>query len=208
MSFSAYARKVRDPSLPYGRRVSALRSCVQLYRPIGFHATLSFLKEIAGGYDRDEAALLRALDALMASRAGWHADVRAYAATRRQAKRRGQRSPRPGERNPSNVPEHWYGAPDQAALHALKFWRRERPAKLLSERDPVAEMIRGCLDAALASNGSLSPDQRRTLADSAAELRRRVGTNLWYDDQPAYFRTLDLLKVARLLQIADRPAGP
>ncbi|MFG3422558.1 hypothetical protein ACIBTZ_24760 [Micromonospora sp. NPDC049460] len=43
MSFGAYARQVRDPALPHRRRVSALWSCVQLYRPIGLHATLSFL---------------------------------------------------------------------------------------------------------------------------------------------------------------------
>ncbi|MEV0805941.1 hypothetical protein [Micromonospora sp. NPDC050200] len=111
MSFSAYARTVRDVSLPHRRRVSALRSCVQLYRPLGFHATLSYLGEIAGPYDRDEAALLRALDALVASRRAWQADVRAYAEIRRQAKRRGRRSPRPVERNPNNGPDHWYGAP-------------------------------------------------------------------------------------------------
>ncbi|GAA0335455.1 hypothetical protein NE235_14725 [Actinoallomurus spadix] len=33
MSFGVHARKVRDTTLPYGRRVAALRSCVQLYRP-------------------------------------------------------------------------------------------------------------------------------------------------------------------------------
>jgi hypothetical protein len=68
VSFGNYARQVRDATLPHGRRVSALRSCVQLYRPIGFHATFSFLAQVAGPYDCDEAALLRALDALVASR--------------------------------------------------------------------------------------------------------------------------------------------
>ncbi|MET9301691.1 hypothetical protein ABZX66_20445 [Micromonospora aurantiaca] len=58
MSFSAFARRVRDPALPHQRRVSALRSCVQLYRPVGFEATLSFLEEVAGPFRRDEAALL------------------------------------------------------------------------------------------------------------------------------------------------------
>ncbi|PRX55837.1 hypothetical protein B0I32_12557 [Nonomuraea fuscirosea] len=55
MSFGAFARKVRDPALPH-RRVSALRSCVQLYRPIGFEATLSFLHAEAGPFRTDEAA--------------------------------------------------------------------------------------------------------------------------------------------------------
>src|SRR3954447_18745485 len=108
MSFGVYARKVRDAPLPYGRRVSALRSCVQLYRPIGFHASLSFLAEIAGPFVRDEASLLRALDVLAASRAEWHAAGRRYAAMRREAKRKGQRSPRPKDPNPDHFPRHWY----------------------------------------------------------------------------------------------------
>jgi hypothetical protein len=37
----------------------------------GFHATLGFLQELAGPFERDETALLRALDAVTASRAGW-----------------------------------------------------------------------------------------------------------------------------------------
>jgi hypothetical protein len=114
VSFGTYVRRVRNTELPYRHRVIALRSCVQMYRPIGFHATLSFLEEIAGPFDRDEAALLRALDALMASRASWHADLRDYAAERKLAKRRGQRSPRPTDPNPNGFPRRWYGAPGQA----------------------------------------------------------------------------------------------
>jgi hypothetical protein len=82
VSFGTYARKVRDATLPYRRRVSAFRSCVQLYQPIGFDASLSFLEEIAGPFQRDEASLLRALDALTASREDWQAEVREYAAMR------------------------------------------------------------------------------------------------------------------------------
>ena len=64
MSFGNFARQVRDPALPHRRRVAALRSCVQLYRPIGFEATLSFLHTKAGPFRTDEAALLRALAAV------------------------------------------------------------------------------------------------------------------------------------------------
>ncbi|TDC61603.1 hypothetical protein E1258_11015 [Micromonospora sp. KC207] len=74
MGFGTHARKVRDRSWPYGRRTSALLlSCVRLYRPIGFHATLGILEEMAGPYqqDQDEDALLRALDALAASEPEW-----------------------------------------------------------------------------------------------------------------------------------------
>lgn len=52
MSFGTHVRKVRNPVLPYQRRVQALRSCVQLYRPIGFQATLSVMQEIAGPITR------------------------------------------------------------------------------------------------------------------------------------------------------------
>jgi hypothetical protein len=110
MSFNNFARKVRDSALPYPHRVSALRSCVQLYSPIGFHATLSFLTEQAGPFPRDETALLRALDLLEISRAAWQAELREYATQRRQSKQRGQRSPRPTDPNPSH-PDRWYGAP-------------------------------------------------------------------------------------------------
>jgi hypothetical protein len=121
VSFSAYARHVRDSALPHRRRVSALRSCVQLYRTIGFHATLSFLSAVAEPFDHDEAALLRALDALSSSRTGWHTELREYAEERRAAKRQGQRRPDPNEPNPIRGPRCWYGAPRQAALHALTF---------------------------------------------------------------------------------------
>ncbi|AEB46592.1 hypothetical protein VAB18032_27596 [Micromonospora maris AB-18-032] len=75
--------------------MSALRSCVQLYRPIGFQTTLSFLDELAGPFHREEAALLRALDALSMSRDQRRTEFRRYAAARRAAKRRGHRSPHP-----------------------------------------------------------------------------------------------------------------
>jgi hypothetical protein len=201
VSFGTYARKVRNGTLPYGRRVSALRSCVQLYRPIGFHASLSFLEEIAGPFQRDEASLLRALDALTASRDSWQADAREYAAMRRQEKHRGQRSPRPKDPNPSNSPGHWYGATRQAALHALKFWRRSRLPAPLTPPDQLTENLNSCVVASLDSGGSLTPEQLRMLAYCVAELQRqRPGP---YDSDPmAYFRARDLLTVARLVEIA------
>ncbi|MFB9234065.1 hypothetical protein ACFFWC_00715 [Plantactinospora siamensis] len=206
MSFSAYARHVRNPALPHRRRVSALRSCVQLYRPIGFHATLSFLRVVAGPFERDEAALLRALDALSASRAGWHAELREYAVQRRAAKRRGERSPRPNDPNPNRGPGCWYGAPQQAAVHALAFWRRRRLPALLVWPDPIASQLDSCVTACLAAGGSLTPAQRQALAGAVGALRRRIQGSLWRDDQAAYFRTWGLLTVARHAQVATDAA--
>ncbi|MFC6595617.1 hypothetical protein [Kitasatospora paranensis] len=102
MSFGWHARRVADPALPLRVRVAALRSCVQLYRPLGFHGTLDRLAGVAGPYQRDEAALLRALEVLEADRAGWLAELEAYARARRSGKRCGRRVPAEGERNPND----------------------------------------------------------------------------------------------------------
>ncbi|MFY1616949.1 hypothetical protein [Micromonospora sp. WMMD736] len=206
MSFGTYARRVRNAELPYRQRVSALSSCVQLYRPIGFHATLSFLEEIAGPFDRDEAALLRALDALVASRTGWHADLREYAAERKLAKRRGQRSPHPTERNTNGFPRCWYGAPGRAALHAVRYWRQHEAPGLLAEPDSITLDLAACVTASLAAGGSLLSAEREVLSATVEALRQRMGSETWRNDSQAYYRAFDLLKVARHLEMAADPA--
>ncbi|MEV8513777.1 hypothetical protein [Dactylosporangium sp. NPDC051484] len=209
MSFSAYASLVRCPTPLYRYRLVAFRSCVQMYQPIGFHATLSYLEALAGPFERDEAALLRALDILCASRAAWHAALGEYAAQRRAAKRRGQRSPHPDDPNPNHAPRFWYGAPRQAAVHALTFWRRDRLPALLAWSDPIAAQIDSCVTACLATGGPLTPAERRHLADAVDVLQWRLQTGLWRDDRPAYFRTAGLLQVARLIRTAaDTPEVP
>jgi hypothetical protein len=202
VSFGTYARQVRNPALPYTRRVSALRSCVQLYRPIGFQATLSFLAEVAGPFQRDEAALLRALDALTTSRAGWLAEVCQYAETRRRAKRLGQRTPRPTDPNPNHFLGRWYGAARPAALHALRFWRQHRLPALLVVSDQVAEDLNSCVTAALASDGPLTLAQRQLLTATIDKLQTRVRSDLWHEDQRAYFRAWSLMIVARYVETA------
>ena len=202
MSFSSFARKVRDPSLPHQRRVLALRCCVHLYRPFGFYPTLAFLVDIAGPYQRDEAALLRALDTLIESRRAWQAEVRAYAETRRQAKRQGRRGPRPGARNPDHTPDHWYAAPQRAALHALGSWHRPFVPDPAAP-DRVGDAVRNCAAAALGSDGSLTPDQRRLLLDSIAKLRERLGRpDRFVNDGVAHKRDRDLLRLALLAAAA------
>jgi hypothetical protein len=204
MSFGTFARKVRDSSLPYGRRVSALGSCVQLYRPIGFQATLSFLEVQAGPFSRDEAALLRAIDVLEGSRALWQAELRVYADLRRRAKLEGQRAPRPDDMNP-NTPAHWYGARQEAALHALRFWRRRRLAALISANDSVAQDLNRCVSACLDSGGQLTSAQLQLLCDCVDRLEQRLRPEVWHDDQMQYFRYRDLLRVGRLLETATTP---
>lgn len=106
MSFTNHARRVRDTTLPFADRVCALRSCVSLYKPFGFLATLSHLRTHAGDFERDEDALLRALAAVEASRRAWHAEIERYAALRRAEKRRGARVP--ADSGPYR-PTRWYG---------------------------------------------------------------------------------------------------
>lgn len=131
MSYGTYARKVRDDSLPYGRRVNALASCVQLYRPLGYLATFGYLNHVAGPLRRDEAALLRALDTLTASRELWLAEMDAYASRRSEVKRLGRRTPRSSDANP-NLPACWYGDSRRAAIFTLGY--------LLEEPDRVAHV--------------------------------------------------------------------
>ncbi|RDI30922.1 hypothetical protein [Lentzea flaviverrucosa] len=121
MSFSSDTRKVLDDSLPLGRRVTALCYCLERYSPIGFHASLSFLRFVAGDFTRDPAALPRAMELLTSSYTAWQAELRAYAVLRRHAKRLGYRRPHPSAPNP-NQPSHWYGAPREGALHAVWVW--------------------------------------------------------------------------------------
>ncbi len=174
MSFAVDARKARNPDLPHGRRVSGLRSCVQRYHPLGFLATLSFLELLAGPYKEDERALLRAVEVLTESRERWKRAVDEYADTRREAKSRGERTPRPSDPNPSPAPDQWYGAAKYAALHALAF--RQLRGTLPPPTDDVAADVRTLVTATLSSGGQLTPDELSLLRDLTAELRRRMRT--------------------------------
>lgn len=121
MSFSSNARQVLDVTLPLNHRVTALRRCLHHYHPIGFEASFSFLWFVVGDFVRNPALLPAALEMLTVSHAAWQADRRAYEVVRRHAKRLGYRVPDPSVPNP-NRPAHWYGAPREAALHAVWVW--------------------------------------------------------------------------------------
>ncbi|MGB3441466.1 MAG: hypothetical protein WBA97_22185 [Actinophytocola sp.] len=174
MSFAVDARKARNTALPYGRRVAGLHSCVQRYHPLGFLATLSFLEQLAGPYRNDGEALLRAVDCLTNSRELWKSTVADYATHRREAKSRGERTPRPQDPNPSHAPDQWYGLSRQGARHALAF-RQDRDL-LPTAIDDVASDVLSLVTATLTKR-RLSDDQRSMLADLNAELRRRIRTS-------------------------------
>jgi hypothetical protein len=184
MGFGERARRVRDGSLAHGRRVAALCSCVSLYHPIGHRATLSFLAELAGPYQRHERALLRALAELEASRAVWRVEATAYANARLTQKRLGARVPPPGEPPPrGRLGGHWYAAVPEvsrrAAVHALKLWERDlRPD---FAQDEVRSVVRSCI----AAGGRLGDE----LADTVSSLRAQ-------DESEEVRRALILLRGA------------
>ncbi|MFI6992235.1 hypothetical protein [Nonomuraea wenchangensis] len=100
----------------------------------------------AGRFQQEESALLQALALVEASRAARQVAVRAYAARRREAKKRGRRAPRAGEIDPNvQANFYWYGAPREAALYALWFWRERRSAELTSPE--LVECVEECLRA-------------------------------------------------------------
>ncbi|MEV4641817.1 hypothetical protein AB0J80_31180 [Actinoplanes sp. NPDC049548] len=183
MSFGTYARKVRDRSLPYGRRVNALAGCVQLYRPIGYLATFAYLEHLAGPLRRDEYALLRAVDALATSRAVWLKELDAYAARRQAAKRAGRRSTRPSELNPSR-PACWYGDSRRAAVFTLGFLLRNQERSAHAEED-VVRLARSVLEAP----GDLSPARLEQVDLLRNRFERLQAASGWPDvDWPNWVR--------------------
>lgn len=153
--FKERARRVRDNGLMHGQRVAALCSCVRWYHPIGHRATLSFLAEVAGPYQRHEHALLRALDMLEASHSVWLTEIHAYTTRRTEEKHDGRSSPGRYDRQPVIAGGHWYETRPNisrlAALHALKLWETEHETA-----DPVVRaLVRDCV----ATAGRLPADR-------------------------------------------------
>ncbi|WP_093602580.1 hypothetical protein [Lentzea waywayandensis] len=159
MSFSSDTRKALDTSLPLSHRVSALRLCLWRYRPIGFNASFSFLQSVVGDFTRDPALLPAAVEMLTASHAAWQSDLRAYGVVRRHAKRLGYRVPYPSAPNPNKL-SHWYGAPREAALHAVWFWY---------SKGASADVDVHSLAAALVEHGRFTAGQREIFERVRAE---------------------------------------
>ncbi|GAA4958948.1 hypothetical protein [Actinoplanes utahensis] len=200
MSFGTDVRKVRDPSLPYGRRINALAQCVGQYAPIGFQATFGYLGQVAGRFHHEEAALLRAVGALDASRRLWLAEMRAYAVRRTEAKRRGHRIPHPRDGLPRG--DVWYGDRSAAARFALGYvLRRTAAGRPVRGRDADPDVL------ALAS-AVLDGDTRW---ERASDLRRRFGQvrrdTRAADDWSGWSRAGASLWVLHLIAEASRPPG-
>ncbi|WP_432994057.1 hypothetical protein [Dactylosporangium sp. CA-233914] len=190
MSFGTLARKVRAESLPYGRRVNALAGCVERYQPIGFHATFAYLEHRAGPIRRDEAALLRAIDLLPASRDPWLADLRAYASRRMTAKRAGRGSVPRSEPNPA-APRCWYGGSAEAAMFAIRVPLRSaehgRPARAIAADATVLRLA----TAGVEHDGRLGASARAELPRLRGEFKRLRHASGWPNaDWPTWRRPL------------------
>ena len=202
MSFGANARKVRDARLPYGRRIVAFHACVERYRPIGFHHSLSFLEEIAGPYRTDENALLRALDALAASRAARKIIFCGYAEARKDAKQRGERWPHPDAPNP-HMRVVWYGDVRRAALHVVRAGQAEL-ARLAHAcgTGSVEAKLSTLTDRAIASRGELSAESTKELAEIMDMLSNRSTPDLYFDDAKSFFHVRRLWRAGRSIEDA------
>ncbi|MEC3978667.1 hypothetical protein [Amycolatopsis sp. H20-H5] len=146
-----------------------------------------------------------ALDLVVASRERWQEDARQYAARRSAAKRRGQRLPPAGEPNPA-WPRYGYGAPVEAAVYAVKHWRRTRARRglVLPLGDRAVAELDGCLTVFLETDGRLDAEQGLLVTTCADELESRLTYEAIREDGTAYSRNQSLLGIARLIEAAAR----
>lgn len=165
MSFGTQARKVRDPSLPYGRRVQALGSCVQLYRPIGFNATWTYLgSQVLGAYRGDPRVLVGYLDVIERSRSIRLVKDAEYAAQRRQEKAWFDSRLRA---------KLWHGDEAAGAQAALQTWRRRMRPQGPFPADPELVALLTLVDANLEAPAPHTLAHRQEVRDCIARLRRR-----------------------------------
>lgn len=176
------------------------RSCVQLYRPLGFHATIGFLETRTGSVCQDEQALLDALELLEHSRAVWDRQKAAYAAIRTAAKQTGQRVP------PAQLPnayrcDRWHADPYPGAVYAIEYWQRiHRP--LLEPADETVQSIDRPIESCIRS-APPPPSDTADQIQSLAQILRRQQTWPAFKDAPRdYVHRQALLVVLKHLAVA------
>ncbi|MER7467374.1 hypothetical protein [Streptomyces sp. NPDC097981] len=216
MSFTVYARRVRDRALPHANRRSALRSAVVLFGPPGFEATWSYLRT-AGDLDRDGDALVRTLEKLESSRNAGIAERAAFAERRREEKRILHRQ-RPSAADTAFFRGPRWPGPDghRAAVHEIaRLWHAhagllsELPAGTPGTAEAVALDLTLCghVSSYLAGGGLLDRHRLDLLADGLPELRR--WTALLYGHHAAHTHVRRLLRMAELtLHDPGEPARP
>ncbi|MDH6137491.1 hypothetical protein P3T37_006924 [Kitasatospora sp. MAA4] len=95
-SFHTHRARVHDADLPPYRRLSALRTCLEVFAPYGLRATYHHLvlsAQIPEDLARDPESLVRAVEELHAARQVWLSAQADYVQRRRAEKHAGQRQP-------------------------------------------------------------------------------------------------------------------
>jgi GNAT superfamily N-acetyltransferase len=190
MTFQTLARRVRNPKLSLGLRYVALRSAVEHYRSLGYHATWAFITgtDPRTSVPLDEPRLLDALERMETSRKARLAEMEAFAA-RRTALKESHRLPVDREESRYRQGRRWAG-PDARAATAIavayewgRDWRSDVPADLWEPVEPLEQALSGLVEAFLGA-GIDAPRRRRLPALSrqidevGSDLRRHY--NLWW----------------------------
>ncbi len=142
---------------------------------------------------------------LSASRAARVAALDRYAEIRREAKRRGERTPRPVPPNPLSL-AIWFGDERRAAVHVLRR-RRAELSRLGQACGPesVEARLSDLTDAVIESGGRLDTAAARALADILTMLRSRLTRGRYGDDPKAYYHSLHLSRIGWVLIDALNP---
>lgn len=190
MGFRTHARRVRDEQLPLARRHTALRSAVGRYCPLGFDATWAYLAATAcpsPDLRTDPAAMIRALDALEASRAVRLAEVRALADHRLTEKAAGRRIPRAVDTAflrlpswPSDTAPSRLGLIAAVANRHASFQRRPFPDETLCDDTQAQQLVDlharldACARSYLRGLGRIDRPTHQALADAVNGIHHHV----------------------------------
>ncbi|WP_205325021.1 GNAT family N-acetyltransferase [Glycomyces sp. YM15] len=157
MTFQTLARRVRNPGLPLGLRYVALRSALEYYRRLGYHASWSFITGTDARKPRplDEPGLLNALERLETSRNAWLVEMEAFA-ERRTVLKREHGIPADREETRYRQGRRWSGPDAHAAtvVAVAQQWRLDRPyaaAALMEPFAPLEQELSGLVESYLGS---------------------------------------------------------
>jgi hypothetical protein len=203
VSFNVEARKVRDRTLPYGARVGALCHCLEMYSPIGYQDSWQFLEARVGTFrkgmghlQKNDAALLAALELIEQSRRVCLVETAAYAQLRREQKAEGRRVPKRGDVT-AFQPPRWHADPAGGALYVLQ---RVRPTASIKPIDAHSRRLYELVDVVLQEQ-ALSPAMQQELAELARDISAGL-EDLYRVDPRTYQHARHLLRDADHIRVA------
>jgi GNAT superfamily N-acetyltransferase len=203
MTFQTLARRVRNPELPMGQRYTALRSALEYYRRLGYHASWSFITgtDPRKSHPLDETGLLSALERLETSRNAWIREMEAFAA-RRTVLKREHGIPADPDESRYRQGRRWSGPDARAATaNAVAYeWHREprpdRPAALEAALEPLEQELSGIVDSYLGSGLDTAGRQRFSALEARIDQARREHRRHYH----LWLPTARLAKVAELIR--------